>query len=171
MGWDHYYLLTCSISCKELDNVGNSIFCFFKCLSISFSRTIWQASTIRDRLAPTWSKLSHALFVLSYFAFLIFSIENSFYHFYFVLWFVHFNKFAVNCNSSDLQLAIALQQQEFEQQQPQRHATQQQPSSNGSSRLITGPQVSWALVTLLKPSEADCLDLSLISSVYTWAGL
>lgn len=41
--------------------------------------------------------------------------------------------------NSDLQLAIALQQQEFEQQQPQRHATQQ-PSSNGSSRLITGPQ-------------------------------
>ncbi|KAJ8426691.1 hypothetical protein Cgig2_016841 [Carnegiea gigantea] len=42
------------------------------------------------------------------------------------------------CNSSDLQLAIALQQQEFEQQ-PQRNPPQQ-PSSGSSSRLITGPQ-------------------------------
>ncbi|XP_038874614.1 uncharacterized protein LOC120067199 [Benincasa hispida] len=42
--------------------------------------------------------------------------------------------------NSDLQLAIALQQQEFEQQ-PQRHNVQQ-PSSGGSSRLIVGPQVS-----------------------------
>ncbi|KAJ8449323.1 hypothetical protein Cgig2_002455 [Carnegiea gigantea] len=66
--------------------------------------------------------------------------------------------------NSDLQLAIALQQQEFEQQQSQRHATQQ-PSSNGSSRLITGPQVSRAFMTFLKPFEADRLDLSLISSV------
>lgn len=41
--------------------------------------------------------------------------------------------------NSDLQLAIALQQQEFEQQ-PQRNVPQQ-PSSGGSSRLITGPQV------------------------------
>ena len=43
------------------------------------------------------------------------------------------------CNSSDLQLAIALQQQEFEQQ-PQRNPPQQ-PSDGSSSRLITGPQV------------------------------
>ncbi|KAE8055223.1 hypothetical protein FH972_012079 [Carpinus fangiana] len=41
--------------------------------------------------------------------------------------------------NSDLQLAIALQQEEFEQQ-PQRHNSQQQ-SSIGSSRLVTGPQV------------------------------
>ncbi|RAL54655.1 hypothetical protein DM860_001783 [Cuscuta australis] len=41
--------------------------------------------------------------------------------------------------NSDLQLAIALQQQEFEQQQaPQ----QQQPTINAGSGLITGPQVS-----------------------------
>ncbi|CBI34769.3 unnamed protein product, partial [Vitis vinifera] len=40
--------------------------------------------------------------------------------------------------NSDLQLAIALQQQEFEQQ-PQRQ-NMQQPSSSGNSRLITGPQ-------------------------------
>lgn len=41
--------------------------------------------------------------------------------------------------NSDLQLAIALQQQEFEHQQPQRNV-QQQPVPT-SSRLITGPQV------------------------------
>ncbi|XP_044477030.1 ubiquitin carboxyl-terminal hydrolase MINDY-1 isoform X2 [Mangifera indica] len=41
--------------------------------------------------------------------------------------------------NSDLQLAIALQQQEFEQQ-PQRSNSRPQPTS-GSSRLITGPQV------------------------------
>ncbi|XP_043715960.1 uncharacterized protein LOC122664276 isoform X2 [Telopea speciosissima] len=40
--------------------------------------------------------------------------------------------------NSDLQLAIALQQQEFEQQ-PQRHTTPQ--STANSSRLVTGPQV------------------------------
>ncbi|KAJ6341884.1 hypothetical protein OIU78_009933 [Salix suchowensis] len=51
--------------------------------------------------------------------------------------------------NSDLQLAIALQQQEFEQQQPQQPQQQQPPqrhdmqqaSSAGASRLITGPQV------------------------------
>ncbi|KAL9246765.1 hypothetical protein vseg_020259 [Gypsophila vaccaria] len=48
--------------------------------------------------------------------------------------------------NSDLQLAIALQQQELEQQQqqqppPQRNPSQQ-PSAVGSSRLVTGPQVS-----------------------------
>ncbi|KAJ8526859.1 hypothetical protein K7X08_029336 [Anisodus acutangulus] len=46
--------------------------------------------------------------------------------------------------NSDLQLAIALQQQEFEQQQQatQRNQNpQQQPAVNGGSRLITGPQV------------------------------
>ncbi|KAG8662150.1 uncharacterized protein LOC110628211 isoform X1 [Manihot esculenta] len=42
--------------------------------------------------------------------------------------------------NSDLQLAIALQQQEFEQQQPQRHNLQQ-PTVSGGSGLITGPQV------------------------------
>ncbi|XP_048230070.1 ubiquitin carboxyl-terminal hydrolase MINDY-1 isoform X2 [Ricinus communis] len=41
--------------------------------------------------------------------------------------------------NSDLQLAIALQQQEFEQQQPQRSNVQQPVS--GNSRLVTGPQV------------------------------
>uniref|UniRef100_A0A7N0RBH3 MINDY deubiquitinase domain-containing protein n=1 Tax=Kalanchoe fedtschenkoi TaxID=63787 RepID=A0A7N0RBH3_KALFE len=46
--------------------------------------------------------------------------------------------------NSDLQLAIALQQQEFEQQQqPQRHSNQppQHEPVSGSSRLVTGPQV------------------------------
>ncbi|KAL9231055.1 hypothetical protein vseg_006323 [Gypsophila vaccaria] len=43
--------------------------------------------------------------------------------------------------TSDMQLAIALQQQEFEQQQPQRDPSQQPPAAN-SSRLIVGPQVS-----------------------------
>ncbi|PHT92519.1 hypothetical protein T459_00401 [Capsicum annuum] len=45
--------------------------------------------------------------------------------------------------NSDLQLAIALQQQEFEQQQQatQRNQNPQQPAVNGGSRLITGPQV------------------------------
>ncbi|KAL5748631.1 hypothetical protein ACOSP7_025674 [Xanthoceras sorbifolium] len=42
--------------------------------------------------------------------------------------------------NSDLQLAIALQQQEFEQQ-PQR-SNLQQPSASDGSRLITGPQVA-----------------------------
>ncbi|KAJ4832242.1 hypothetical protein Tsubulata_002005, partial [Turnera subulata] len=43
--------------------------------------------------------------------------------------------------NSDLQLAIALQQQEFDQQQPQsRQHNAQQPSVGGGSRLITGPQ-------------------------------
>ncbi|KAF2313203.1 hypothetical protein GH714_009744 [Hevea brasiliensis] len=45
--------------------------------------------------------------------------------------------------NSDLQYAIALQQQEFEQQQPQRHDVQQ-PTVSGSSGLITGPQVARA---------------------------
>ncbi|XP_010540434.1 PREDICTED: ubiquitin carboxyl-terminal hydrolase MINDY-2-like isoform X2 [Tarenaya hassleriana] len=40
----------------------------------------------------------------------------------------------------DLQLAIALQQQEFEQQSP-RSNTPSQPTDIGASRLITGPQV------------------------------
>ncbi|XP_062074175.1 uncharacterized protein LOC133778306 [Humulus lupulus] len=42
--------------------------------------------------------------------------------------------------NSDLQLAIALQQQEFEQQ-PQRQNVQQPPTVSTNSRLITGPQV------------------------------
>ncbi|GMQ05216.1 hypothetical protein CsSME_00050331 [Camellia sinensis var. sinensis] len=41
--------------------------------------------------------------------------------------------------NSDLQLAMALQQQEFEQQ-PQRNV--EQPTVSSSSRLVTGPQVS-----------------------------
>lgn len=41
--------------------------------------------------------------------------------------------------SSDLQLAIALQQQEFEQQQPQRSV---QPTVSSGSGLITAPQAS-----------------------------
>ncbi|KAM7258897.1 hypothetical protein ACFE04_014638 [Oxalis oulophora] len=40
----------------------------------------------------------------------------------------------------DLQLAIALQQQEYEQQQSPRRNVQQQPPVVGSSRLVTGPQ-------------------------------
>ncbi|KAL9328660.1 hypothetical protein ACSQ67_003663 [Phaseolus vulgaris] len=43
--------------------------------------------------------------------------------------------------NSDLQLAIALQQQEFEQQ-PSRQNNLQQPSISGNSRLVTGPQVA-----------------------------
>ncbi|CAI9775750.1 unnamed protein product [Fraxinus pennsylvanica] len=50
--------------------------------------------------------------------------------------------------NSDLQLAIALQQQEFEQQQPQRSLQQQlpqrnsqQPAISAASKLITGPPV------------------------------
>jgi hypothetical protein len=43
--------------------------------------------------------------------------------------------------TSDLQLAIALQQQEFEHQSPRHNVQQQQPSVVGSSRLVTGPQV------------------------------
>lgn len=48
--------------------------------------------------------------------------------------------------SSDLQLAIALQQQEFEQQ-PQRQNVQQPPIV-GASRLVTGPQVFYSLFHL-----------------------
>ncbi|XP_047168187.1 ubiquitin carboxyl-terminal hydrolase MINDY-2 isoform X1 [Vigna umbellata] len=43
--------------------------------------------------------------------------------------------------NSDLQLAIALQQQEFEQQ-PSRQNNLQQSSNSGNSRLVTGPQVA-----------------------------
>ncbi|TMX01472.1 hypothetical protein EJD97_024435 [Solanum chilense] len=46
--------------------------------------------------------------------------------------------------NSDLQLAIALQQQEFDQQHqqaPQRNQNPQQPAFNDRPRLITGPQV------------------------------
>ncbi|MED6167678.1 hypothetical protein PIB30_004895 [Stylosanthes scabra] len=42
--------------------------------------------------------------------------------------------------NSDLQLAIALQQQEFEQQPPRHNP--QQSSVGGGSRLVTGPQVA-----------------------------
>ncbi|KAK0587260.1 hypothetical protein LWI29_020116 [Acer saccharum] len=44
--------------------------------------------------------------------------------------------------NSDLQLAIALQQQEFEQQPPPPRSNSQQPSISDGSRLITGPQVA-----------------------------
>ncbi|XP_027913998.1 ubiquitin carboxyl-terminal hydrolase MINDY-2 isoform X1 [Vigna unguiculata] len=43
--------------------------------------------------------------------------------------------------NSDLQLAIALQQQEFDQQ-PSRQNNLQQSSISGNSRLVTGPQVA-----------------------------
>ncbi|KAH9721647.1 MINDY DUB domain-containing protein [Citrus sinensis] len=43
--------------------------------------------------------------------------------------------------NSDLQLAIALQQQEFEQQPQRPNVQQQQPPVTGSSKLITGPQI------------------------------
>ncbi|KAI3944399.1 hypothetical protein MKW98_006560 [Papaver atlanticum] len=46
--------------------------------------------------------------------------------------------------SSDMQLAMALQQQEFDNQPPQRQHTSQQSSStagSGGSRLVVGPQV------------------------------
>ncbi|KAF8101673.1 hypothetical protein N665_0202s0035 [Sinapis alba] len=43
--------------------------------------------------------------------------------------------------NSDLQLAIALQQQEFEDQSPRSNPTPQPPTSVGASRLVTGPQV------------------------------
>ncbi|CAK8539403.1 unnamed protein product [Lathyrus sativus] len=52
--------------------------------------------------------------------------------------------------NSDLQLAIALQQQEFEQQPPRQ--IQQTPSTSGSSRLVTGPQV--ARSTVRNPSSS-----------------
>ncbi|KAK9121424.1 hypothetical protein Syun_019041 [Stephania yunnanensis] len=43
--------------------------------------------------------------------------------------------------NSDLQLAIQLQQQEFENQ-PKRHNNSQQSSASGSSRIFTGPQLA-----------------------------
>lgn len=51
-----------------------------------------------------------------------------------------FDFFHVTQCSSDLQLAIALQQQEFEDQSPRSNPTPQ-PTTVGASRLITGPQV------------------------------
>ncbi|KAK3224725.1 hypothetical protein Dsin_004587 [Dipteronia sinensis] len=44
--------------------------------------------------------------------------------------------------NSDLQLAIALQQQEFEQQPPPQRSNLPQPSISDGSRLLTGPQVA-----------------------------
>ncbi|KAK7309008.1 hypothetical protein RJT34_05402 [Clitoria ternatea] len=44
--------------------------------------------------------------------------------------------------NSDLQLAIALQQQEFDQQPPRLNNSQQSSSVSGNSRLVTGPQVA-----------------------------
>ncbi|CAN6580759.1 unnamed protein product [Malus baccata var. baccata] len=43
--------------------------------------------------------------------------------------------------NSDMQLAIALQQQEFEQQ-PQQRQNSQQPSISGNSRMVVGPQAT-----------------------------
>ena len=54
-----------------------------------------------------------------------------------------------NCDSSDLQLAIALQQQEFEQQPPRQDNLQQKSSISGTSRLVTGPQVYTVLDTCI----------------------
>ncbi|KAK8951755.1 hypothetical protein KSP39_PZI004409 [Platanthera zijinensis] len=65
--------------------------------------------------------------------------------------------------NSDLQLAIALQQQEFEHQPPQRQSQeppQQQPqttqttSDSGRSRLVTGPQVSRNTTNMPQKSES-----------------
>ncbi|CAL9029946.1 unnamed protein product [Prunus brigantina] len=54
--------------------------------------------------------------------------------------------------NSDLQLAIALQQQEFDQQ-PQRQNSQQ-PSISGNSRMVTGPQVTRSNPRTPTPSSA-----------------
>jgi hypothetical protein len=53
-----------------------------------------------------------------------------------------------NCDSRDLQMAIEMQQEEFEQQPPRNN--QQPPSNSGSSRLVTGPQVKFVSSTLKK---------------------
>ncbi|CAI0414128.1 unnamed protein product [Linum tenue] len=58
------------------------------------------------------------------------------------LFFTHPMKHCAVVCSSDLQLAIALQQQEFEQQQSQRHNSQPASLGESESRLITGPPVS-----------------------------
>lgn len=52
--------------------------------------------------------------------------------------------------SSDLELAIALQQQEFEQQ-PRRNL--EQPTVSGGSRLVTGPQVGFEIFPLILVSS------------------
>lgn len=76
-----------------------------------------------------------------------------------------------NCDSSDLQLAIALQQQEFEQQPP-RHSSQKS-SVSGSSRLVTGPQVSLALQFLLHLMYRVFVDwsLSTLFFIYIYTSL
>lgn len=51
------------------------------------------------------------------------------------------------CCSSDLQLAIALQQQEFEQQ-PQRQNVQQPSPVSGNSKLVVGPQVKFLVLNI-----------------------
>lgn len=58
-------------------------------------------------------------------------------------------------DSSDMELAIALQQQEFEQQPPRQ--SPQKPSISGSSRLVTGPQVK-SFPTFTAPSLQFCLS-------------
>ncbi|GLT90949.1 hypothetical protein SLE2022_088640 [Rubroshorea leprosula] len=55
--------------------------------------------------------------------------------------------------NSDLQLAIALQQQEYEQQPPRQNV--QQPSTTGGSRLVTGPPVARSSVRQSSTPKAD----------------
>ncbi|GLT78294.1 hypothetical protein SLA2020_498340 [Shorea laevis] len=55
--------------------------------------------------------------------------------------------------NSDLQLAIALQQQEYEQQPQQQNV--QQPSTTGGSRLVTGPPVARSSVRQSSTPKAD----------------
>ncbi|GKV38193.1 hypothetical protein SLEP1_g46128 [Rubroshorea leprosula] len=55
--------------------------------------------------------------------------------------------------NSDLQLAIALQQQEYEQQPPRQNV--QQPSTTGGSRLVTSPPVARSSVRQSSTPKAD----------------
>ncbi|OVA00154.1 Protein of unknown function DUF544 [Macleaya cordata] len=62
---------------------------------------------------------------------------------------------AASTLSSDLQLAIALQQQEFENQPQRQHNSQQSSAGGGSSRLVTGPQVSRSSASSNSSSKQD----------------
>ncbi|XP_057487035.1 uncharacterized protein LOC130773120 isoform X1 [Actinidia eriantha] len=100
---------------------------------------------VESRINDTWDEQNAMASTADYLA----SIDNS----------VHVN----SSFNSDLQLAIALQQQEFEQQQQH---NLQQPTVTGSSRLVTGPRVSrnggksssssWSSNQELKPSKDKC---------------
>ncbi|CAL1401196.1 unnamed protein product [Linum trigynum] len=57
--------------------------------------------------------------------------------------------------SSDLQLAIALQQQEFEQQEPQRHNSQPLSLGGSESGLITGPPAPRTGARTATPSRVE----------------